>query len=74
MAENGKGIVYDIPAGTEGLDSRVARVRVMDPVTTGNYQYPHGYVSYENSAGQAVNPVTGKTISKKDPYWHIPLG
>lgn len=74
VAENGKGIVYDIPAGTEGLDSRVARVRVMDPVTTGNYQYPHGYVSYENSAGQAVNPVTGKTISKKDPYWHIPLG
>ncbi|MGV0809023.1 hypothetical protein [Mycolicibacterium setense] len=74
VADNGKGMVYDIPAGTEGLDARVARVRVMDPVTTGNYQYPHGYVSYENSAGQAVNPITGKTISRTDPYWHIPLG
>ncbi|WP_198938730.1 hypothetical protein [Mycobacterium sp. NS-7484] len=74
VADNGKGMVYEIPAGTEGLDSRVARVRVMDPTTTGDYQYPGGYVSYENSAGQAVNPVTGRTISRSDPYWHIPLG
>lgn len=72
-AINGAGTVYDIPAGTEGLDPRVARVRVMDPVLSGRYPYPDGYVSYENSLGQAVNPITGKTIGRSDPYWHIPL-
>ncbi|WP_166902418.1 hypothetical protein [Mycobacterium sp. DL440] len=74
VTDNGKGMVYDIPPGSRVLDPRVVRVRVMDPVTTGNYQYPNGYVSYENSAGQAVNPITGQTISRADPYWHIPLG
>lgn len=73
VTDNGKGMVYDIPPGNRVLDPRVVRVRVMDPVTTGNYQYPNGYVSYENSAGQAVNPITGQTISRADPYWHVPI-
>ncbi len=73
VTDNGKGMVYDIPPGSRVLDPRVVRVRVMDPVTTGNFQYPNGYVSYENSSGQAVNPLTGQTISRTDPYWHIPL-
>ncbi|MET9538047.1 polymorphic toxin-type HINT domain-containing protein [Streptomyces sp. NPDC006553] len=69
--DTGKGWAYDIPAGTEGLDPRVVQVRVMDPVTTGKYQYPNGYVVYMNKAGQSVNPLTGQTVSKADPYNHI---
>ncbi|WP_406642538.1 Hint domain-containing protein [Amycolatopsis sp. WGS_07] len=71
--DTGKGMVYDIPAGTEGLDSRVTQVRVMDPVTTGKYQYPNGYVVYMNKAGQSVNPADGKTIAKSSPYNHLAL-
>jgi hypothetical protein len=69
----GKGFTYDIPSGTEGLDPRVVKVRVMNPVTTGKYQYPNGYVVYENKAGQSVNPLTGQTVSNADPYNHIPI-
>ncbi|WP_341867963.1 RHS repeat-associated core domain-containing protein [Streptomyces misionensis] len=69
----GKGWAYDIPAGTKGIDPRVTQVRVMDPVTTGKYQYPNGYVVYMNKAGQSVNPLTGQTVSKADPYNHIPI-
>ncbi|WP_249375684.1 polymorphic toxin-type HINT domain-containing protein, partial [Streptomyces sp. I05A-00742] len=67
----GKGWVYDIPTGTKGLDPRVVQVRVMDPVTTGKHQYPNGYVVYMNKAGQSVNPLTGQTVSRADPYNHI---
>jgi hypothetical protein len=73
VVNNGKGLMFDIPAGTEGLDPRVVGVRVMDPVDSGPYQYPNGYVVYQNAAGQAVNPVTGNTVGRSDPYWHIPL-
>ncbi|KPI21410.1 RHS repeat-associated core domain containing protein-containing protein [Actinobacteria bacterium OK074] len=69
----GKGWAYDIPAGTAGLDPRVAQVRVMDPVTTGKYQYPKGYVVYMNESGQSVNPLTGQTVGRADPYNHIPI-
>ncbi|MFJ6509296.1 RHS repeat-associated core domain-containing protein [Streptomyces sp. NPDC091879] len=70
---SGKGWAYDIPAGTKGIDPRAVQVRVMDPVTTGKYQYPNGYVVYMNKAGQSVNPLTGQTVSKADPYNHIPI-
>ncbi|MFJ2215314.1 polymorphic toxin-type HINT domain-containing protein [Streptomyces sp. NPDC101062] len=70
---SGKGMAYDIPAGTKGLDPRVTQVRVMDPVTTGKYQYPKGYVVYMNKAGQSVNPATGQTLSKADPYNHLSI-
>ncbi|MEV4715050.1 polymorphic toxin-type HINT domain-containing protein [Micromonospora sp. NPDC049374] len=69
----GKGWTYDIPVGTPGLDPRVVQVRVMDPVTTGKHQYVNGYVVYMNKAGQSVNPITGQTVSKADPYNHIPI-
>jgi len=42
-------------------------------VTTGRYQYPNGYVSYMNSGGQVVNPLTGKTLQPSDPLWRIEL-
>jgi hypothetical protein len=70
---SGKGLQYQIPRGTPEIDPRVASIRVMDPVTTGKYQYPNGYVTYMNSGGQAVNPLTGRTLQPSDPLWHIEL-
>lgn len=69
----GKGLEYQIPRGTPELAPRVTSIRVMDPVTTGKYQYPNGYVSYMNKGGQAVNPLTGGTLQPSDPLWHIEL-
>lgn len=69
----GRGMEYTIPRGTAELDPWVATIRVMDPVTSGRYQYPNGYATYMNSQGQAVNPITGHTIQPSDPLWHIPL-
>ena len=69
----GDGIQFTGGSGGHGLDPRVTDVRIMDPVTKGKYQYPNGYVSYSNASGQAVDPFTGKTVSKTDPMWHIPF-
>ena len=73
VSESGRGVVYQIPEGTSGLDPRVTSLRVMDPVTAGKYQYPNGYIVYMNESGQTVNPLTGRTISNADPFAHIPL-
>ena len=71
--DTGKGLTYEIPEGTPGLNSRVTSIRVMEPVTTGPYQYENGYVSYMNKLGQTVNPLTGQTVAPNDPFAHIPL-
>lgn len=34
---------------------------------------PNGYVTYMNGGGQAVNPLTGRTLQPSDPLWHIEL-
>jgi hypothetical protein len=68
----GKGFEYTGGSGGNGLSQRTTDVRIMDPVTSGKYQYPGGYGSYGNTSGQAVNPYTGKTIPRSDPMWHIP--
>lgn len=73
-AESGKGFQFAGGSGGAPLDSRVAGVRVMDPVTSGKYLYPNGYVSYFNEAGQTVNPFTGQTIARSDPFWHWEWG
>ncbi|KAA1420680.1 hypothetical protein FE697_017205 [Mumia zhuanghuii] len=72
LAENGKGMRYKIPPGTPELDKGVDEIRIMDPTASGKHTYPNGYVVYMRGK-QAVNPITGETISKKDPLWHIPL-
>lgn len=73
-AESGKGFQFNGGSGGGSLDSRVAGVRIMDPVTSGKYLYPNGYVSYFNEAGQTVNPFTGQTIARSDPFWHWAWG
>jgi hypothetical protein len=73
LAETGKGFQLTGGSGGNGLDARVTEVRVMDPVTSGRYQYPNGYVSYGNGNNQTVNPWTGNTTSNADPVSHFPL-
>jgi len=48
-------------------------MRVMGPVTKGRYQYPNGYVTFENASGQPINPTTHRTIDNSDFLAHIPL-
>jgi RHS repeat-associated protein len=67
----GNGFQFTGGSGGYGLDPRVTNVRVMGPTPPGaQYPYPRGYVSYSNAAGQAINPYTGRTISRSDPFWH----
>ena len=73
LADNGTGLIYQIPSGTPELDPRVTQIRIMDPTTTGLYPYPNGYAVYMNELGQRVNPLTGQTISSSDPFAHLPL-
>lgn len=74
-ANNGQGMQFQGGSGGNGLDPRTSGFRFMDPVTSGNYQYPDGYGSYNNANDQTVNPYTGSpNISKSDPLWHIAPG
>lgn len=70
----GKGFQFTGGSGGHGLDPRVTDIRVMDPVTTGKYPLPNGYVSYSNAAGQTVDPFTGRTIDPSNPLWHWEWG
>jgi hypothetical protein len=69
---NNKGWIYDVDPGM-GLSPRAVQVREMEPVTTGPYPYPNGYLAYMNAGGQTINPLTGQTVSDSDTYAHIPL-
>jgi RHS repeat-associated protein len=74
-ALNGGGVRYTGGTGGPGLDQRVTEVRIMDPTKPAGPSpgYSSGYASYANKTGQAVNPATGQTLMKGDPWWHIPL-
>jgi hypothetical protein len=61
-----------VGSGGNGLSPSATDFRFMDPVTSGKYQYPGGYGSYGNAAGQTINPLTGQTIAPSNPWWHIP--
>ncbi|WP_205649291.1 hypothetical protein, partial [Schaalia canis] len=71
LARKGKGMIYDIPPGTDGLHPSITSVRVMEP-THGKYPYPHGYAGYFRGK-QPAHPGTGRTVDRSDPAWHIPL-
>ncbi len=53
----------------------VSSVRIMEPTAPSGPSpgYPNGYATYSNAAGQTVNPFTGQTIPRSDPWWHIAL-
>jgi RHS repeat-associated protein len=69
--ENGKGYAYTGGSGGYGLSPKVDTLRMMDPVTSGRYQYPDGYGVYQNSQEQGVDPATGRTIPDNSPLRHI---
>ncbi len=71
-ARSGKGFQFTGGSGGNGLSPSATDFRFMDPVTAGKYQYPGGYGSYGNAAGQTINPLTGQTIAPSNPWWHIP--
>jgi hypothetical protein len=71
--QNGGGVRYEGGSGGNGLHPSVTSVRIMDPTD----QYPSGYVNYykmlEEGGYQTLNPFTGQSITKSNPWWHIPL-
>jgi hypothetical protein len=73
-ADNGAGMQFQGGSGGHGLDPRTSGVRVMDPTTKGKYPYPDGYLKYNNKIGQAVNPNTGQTVPRSDPWAHWQWG
>ena len=68
--ESGKGFIFRGGSGGHGLSEAASDVRIMDPVIGGKYPKPDGYASYLNSGGQTINPYTGQTVGKSDPWWH----
>jgi hypothetical protein len=54
-------------AGGHGLDSQVTGVRIMDQTPQHSPRVVH-----MNETGQSVNPLTGQTVSRNDPWAHIP--
>ncbi len=72
-ANSGRGLTHDLPEGTAGIDPRVTQIGVMDLLTTGAHPKPNGYVAYMNETGQTVNPLTGQTVARSDPFAHIEL-
>jgi hypothetical protein len=59
-------------SGGHGVDPGTENVRIMDP----NGPNPNGYVNYgntqDNGGWQSIDPYTGKPISPKDDWWHMP--
>jgi hypothetical protein len=72
--DSGKGFTFRGGTGGHGLDASASDARIMDPVTGGKQAYPNGYASYLNSAGQTINPFTGQTVGKANPWWHWEFG
>ena len=73
---NGLGDQFVGGSGGNGLAPSASNVRVMDPTVPKGPSpgYPNGYVNYTNSSGQTIDPVTGQTVPRSSPWWHIPLG
>ena len=65
------GMEFPIDPSGSVLSSRVASIRVMMPSSNWKYPMPNGYVSYQNAAGQTIDPLSGQTVSNSDPWAHI---
>jgi hypothetical protein len=70
---NGKGVMYTGGSGGFGLPKNISSVRIMDP----KFGFQNGYVNYgstqANGGWQSLSPITGKSVSPNDQWWHIPL-
>jgi len=66
--ENGKGVIFS--GGNGGENGQVSSIRIMDPVPARGKApaYPNGYVVYENINGQAVDPNSGRTVSRREAH------
>lgn len=76
VADNGKGLVYQDPVARQNFLNNAGpkdanSIRIMDPVTSGRYQYPKGYVRYYDSLGRALD-AAGKPSQPRSAS-HIPL-
>lgn len=70
----GRGFQYKGGSGGGNLHPKVANVRIMEPNATQGARYSYSKApASPNTRAQTVNPLTGRTIGKADPYWHIPL-
>lgn len=59
--------------GRGGANQQVDALRVMDPTPPRGSSpgYPRGYIKYENSAGQGVDPYTGRTVPNSQSHFPI---
>jgi hypothetical protein len=67
IANSGQGIVF-VPQGTP-LTSEANAIRIMEPITTGTYPHPKGYVKFYNSNGQPINPNNGQTLGNANNHF-----
>lgn len=60
--------------GRGGTNGQVSTVRIMNPTPARGRSpgYPNGYVKYENSNGQPVNPATGQTVPQDQAHHPLP--
>jgi hypothetical protein len=74
QTNNGRGTAF--VDGSGGTNRQVDTIRIMDPTPPNGRSpgYPDGYVRYQNDnrpTPQAVNPYTGRTVSRAE--GHYPL-
>ena len=67
IVDNGKGVKF-VPQGTP-LTSEANAIRIMEPTTTGTNPHPKGYVKFNNSSGQPINPNNGQTLSNANNHF-----
>jgi hypothetical protein len=65
--DSGKATGIAFTGGNGGMNGQVDSIRIMNPTQ----RYPNGYIKYENSNRQGVDPYTGRTGSHAKT--HFPL-
>uniref|UniRef100_UPI003F6A0C09 hypothetical protein n=1 Tax=Flavobacterium sp. TaxID=239 RepID=UPI003F6A0C09 len=67
IVDNGKGVKF-VPQGTP-LNSDANAIRIMEPITTGTYPHPKGYVKFYNNNGQPINPNNNQTLGNSNNHF-----
>ena len=59
--------------GKSGLNGQVNTIRIIGPTQPkgGSPGYPNGYIKYENSSHQGVDPITGRTAPQNETHFPI---